>query len=54
MKKEKYTHTVIFCDCLECPYNDHNKDYTCKKREIYLDEGDCKFAKEKFKSKEVL
>ena len=51
MRKDKYIHGVIFCDCLECPYNDSKNDYTCKLTEIYLDEGDCKYAKEIKQSK---
>jgi len=44
--KSGYKNIVVFCDCLECPYNDHKKDYTCNNKEIFLDQGDCKMAKE--------
>lgn len=44
--KKSYQTVTVFCDCLECPYNDYTKDYTCMKKEIYLDQGDCKIAKE--------
>lgn len=46
MSVSRYNTSVIFCDCLECPYNNFSKDYTCTKKEIYLDDGDCRIAKD--------
>ena len=42
---------TVYCDCIECPYNNPNKDYTCQKDEVYMDEGDCVFRKDNFVDK---
>lgn len=49
MKSNKYQKINVFCDCLECKYNDHNKDYTCILNEIYLDKNNKCINKEQRK-----
>lgn len=46
MYTNDYQKIVVFCDCFECEFNDHQKDYTCSLHEIYLNNGDCEKQKQ--------